>query len=109
MSVRPGCPRRPDGTLEPEDGRNSAALAAEQTAVLVSMQTGRHRRGRRVASDPAAMGRGPLRRRAHGRSADGAAARTRLFVVLAHHAAGHADFLYLPTDRTVVMGAGIDL
>jgi potassium transporter len=35
--------------------------------------------------------------------------RTRLFIALTHHAAGHADFLYLPTDRTVLMGAGIDL
>ncbi|PRY48999.1 KUP system potassium uptake protein [Geodermatophilus tzadiensis] len=35
--------------------------------------------------------------------------RTRLFVVLASHAAGQADFLHLPTDRTVVMGARIDL
>jgi KUP system potassium uptake protein len=35
--------------------------------------------------------------------------RKALFVALAHNAASQAEFLNLPDDRTIVMGAHIDL
>ena len=35
--------------------------------------------------------------------------RKALFVALAHNAASQAEFLHLPDDRTIVMGAHIDL
>ena len=35
--------------------------------------------------------------------------RKQLFIGMAHNAASQAEFLCLPTDRTVVMGAQVDL